>query len=301
MSKSKRLKFRNTAAYFIKEGFSNIFLHGFMSFAAVGVIAVCLLLTGSFFLIALNLDRLVSEIGDQSEIVVFIDEALSTQEAMAVKDQIMKIDNIRSAEFVSRDTALENYRESLGENSDLLDGIDENPLRDSFTIKMKDISQHAQTEQALAEIPQIAKTNSRRDVSAALIQIRQTVHGISLGIIVVLGLISVFIVSNTIKLATFTRRQEIAIMKMVGATNAFIRWPFVVEGLVLGLFGALIGLGLEWVAYNYLSDTILKMLDASTLVSFSSVLPTLAGAFAGAGLIFGVGGSVLTIRKYLKV
>ena len=134
-----------------------------------------------------------------------------------------------------------------------------------------------------------------------MIQIRQTVHGISLGIIVVLGLISVFIVSNTIKLATFTRRQEIAIMKMVGATNAFIRWPFVVEGLLLGLFGALIGLGLEWVAYNYLSDTILKMPDASTLVSFSSVLPTLAGAFAGAGLIFGVGGSVLTIRKYLKV
>ena len=107
MSKSKRLKFRNTAAYFIEEGFSNIFLHGFMSFAAVGVIAVCLLLTGSFFLIALNLDRLVSEIGDQSEIVVFIDEKLSTQEAMAVKDQIMKIGNIRSAEFVSRDTALE--------------------------------------------------------------------------------------------------------------------------------------------------------------------------------------------------
>ena len=235
----KRIDFK----YFLDQGVRSIFSHGFMSFAAVSVMTACLIITASFSLIAFNIDQMIGEVESQSEITVYINDALPVDEARAVLKQITAIENVQDAEFVTKEQALQEFKDELGENASLVSGLeDDNPLRHSFRIRMKDISLHAQTVEALQKISQIASVTSRKDISDKLIKVRSVTNALSVTLIALLGAVSVFIISNTVKLATFTRRDEIAIMKMVGATNGFIRAPFIVEGFLLGITAALAGL-----------------------------------------------------------
>lgn len=288
--------------YSIVEGIGNIFLHGFMSFAAVGVIAACLLITSSFILIAFNIESVIEEVSSQSEIVVYVDDSLSRVKALAMRDGIGAIENVSDIEFVTKEQALTEFQRELGDDSGILEGLeDENPLRDSYHIKMKDISLHAQTVNEIEEIPGVARTQSRKDISEKLVNIKNVIDAVTLTLMAILGAVSVFIISNTVKLATFIRRDEIAIMKMVGATNSFIRWPFVIEGFFLSGIGAVTAFFFQWLLYSFIQETVSKGIGIVNMIPFKDMSTGLLASFALSSFIIGVGGSLLTIRKFLKV
>ena len=301
-------KSRNTSdrkagfAYFIRECLSSVFVHGFTSLAAVSVIAACLMITGIFTLVAYNIDLQIRELEGKSEIVVYIDESVSREDALALGDSIRRLDNIKSAEFVTKEQLFEDYLQSLGDDAYVMEELrDDNPLRDSYQITMKDVSLHGETVKALEALNGVAASSSMQEVSERLIQIRRVVHMISLTLVALLGAVSVFIIANTVKLAMFARKEEIAVMKMVGATNHFIRAPFVVEGMFLGLCAALLAFFIQWGVYAYVTAQLAQGTAILTMVDFRTVWQPVLGIMAGAGLLLGVGGSVVTIRRFLKV
>ena len=210
--------------YLIREGFRSITTHGFMSFASVTIIMACLVIMGSVSLLSVNIDALIKDLENQNEIVAFVDEKISDEDqAKALQSSIEALDNISSVEFVSREDAMDNFMNKYDEN--FREGIDATVFRHRFVIHLTDIALMSQTKAALEAVDGIAKVNAHLEYAKTFVTIRNVVSVISLVLIAILVFVSIFIMSNTIKLATFGRRDEIAIMKMVGATNSFIRLP----------------------------------------------------------------------------
>ena len=300
-----RRRLRNRRAglwYFISEGLRGVVVHGFVSFAAITVIAACLLITATFGLVAYNLDLLVEGLGSYSEIMVYVDESLEEREAKALITRIKAVDNVESAVFVSRDALFDSFLESVGEDAYILEDLrEDNPLRDGFRVTMKDISLHEETVKQLEKIPGVAASNSEQSVSDRLVQIRRVVNLISYTLIALLGAVSVFIISNTVKLALFSRREEIAIMKMVGATNHFIRVPFIIEGVALGVLAAILAFFAQWGVYGYIAKELSESTAILAMAPFSEFRLPLIAILGGVGVIIGVFGSALSIRKFLKV
>ena len=304
MSKKSRNQSNRKAgfAYFIREGLSSVFVHGFTSLAAMLVIAACLMITGIFSLVAYNIDLQVRELEGKSEIVIYIDEQVSRTDAQALKSKIKNIDNIKTADFVTKEQLFEDYLDSLGEDAYVMEELrNDNPLRDSYQITMKDVSLHKETVEALEALDGVAASSSMQEVSDRLVQIRKVVNLISVTLVALLGAVSVFIIANTVKLAMFARKEEIAVMKMVGATNHFIRAPFVVEGMFLGMCAALLAFFVQWGVYAYVTKQLAEGTAILTMVSFTTVWQPVLGMMLCAGLILGVGGGVITIRRFLKV
>lgn len=293
---------RNKTGYYIREGISSIFTHGFMSFASICIVVACLLIMGSFALLALNVSDIIKTLESENQVLAYVDESLSDSEARALVTQIEATPNVKSAQFVSREEAMNSFVSSYDDTS-LFEGLDSSVLRHRYIIKMDDISQMEVTREGLLDITGIAKVNAHLEISAGFIRVRNIVSAISLVLVAILFVISLFIMANTVKLTTFERRDEIAIMKMVGATSGFIRWPFVVEGLLLGCFGALSAYLLQWGVYRLVADNII----ASSGLSFVSAIPFAAialpmlAAFLAVGLGVGIIGSLMAIRNYLKV
>lgn len=307
MSKqSKKPRRRNNSTgigYFWAEGIHNIFLNGFMSFAAVSIILACLLITGSVTLISYNIDLNIRELQQNSEIVLFVDESLSSGEARALESQISKIGNVKTVTFQPKEKSLEELRAQLGEDGDILEGYDANNnfMRDGFRITLEDIALVHETEAEVSRISGIAKVVVQEKTLDALVKAQQVFRIVSLTLIAALGAISIFIISNTVKLAMFARREEIAIEKMVGATNWFIRWPFVIEGLLLGLTAGGLGALAEWGIYQKLAETVTSTLPAFSMAAFHDFSAIMIAIFFGSGVIIGVGGSVLSMRRFLDV
>ena len=307
MSKqTKTPKCRNSKtglSYFWSEGVHNIFLNGFMSFAAVSIILACLLITGSVTLISYNIDLNIRHLQEDSEIMLFVDESFTSGEARALQSELEEIDNVKSAEFQSKEESLEDLRDQLGEDGGILEGYDSNNnfMRDGYRIKLNDISQAEQTEKQIAKIAGIAKVVVREDTLEMLVKARQVFRVVSVALIAALGAISIFIISNTVKLAMFARREEIAIEKMVGATNWFIRWPFIIEGMLLGLLAGILAALAEWGIYEKLASTVTGALSAFQMAEFQDFAVIMVAIYLGAGVIIGVGGSVLSMRRFLDV
>ena len=290
------------SGYLIREGFRSIKTHGFMSFASVAIITACLIIIGSITLLSLNIDKLIADLEQQNEIVAFVDESIADEEtAKALESSILAVGNIESAEFVSRENAMKNFMSKYDDR--LMEGIDASVFRHRFVLHLTDISQMAETKKALEAVPGILKVNAQIEYADRFVRVRNIVSVISLILTAVLTFVSFFIMSNTIKLTTYGRREEIAIMKMVGATNAFIRTPFVIEGLILGLLGGLFGFLIQWLLYTLLNSSLMDTLTGSfvTLVPFKTVMWPLLAAFLGIGVLIGVFGGLNAIRNYLKV
>lgn len=289
--------------YYWKEGFRNIFKHGFMSIAAVLIMIACLLLTGTVTLIAYNIDLSIEELQQSNEIVVFIDESLTTREARALGSEFNKIDNIATVEFEDRDVALEKYREELGEDAVILDNYNSanNPLRNSFIFTLKDPTLAEETIEQIAAVDGTDYIRADEDVISKLIQVQRVFNIIALAMVVGLAVISIFIIANTVKLAMFARREEISIQKMVGATNWFIRWPFVIEGMVLGLLAGGLAFLAEWGLYSELTNIASGVIPYFHILPFDNLRLLVLGVYLGAGVLFGIGGSVTSIRKFMDV
>ena len=289
-------------AYLIREGFRSIRTHGFMSFASVTIITACLIIMGSISLLSLNIDALIADLEQQNEVVAFVDESIEDEaEAAALKDKILAAGNITSVDFVSRTAAMDNFMSKYDDR--LMEGIDETVFRHRFVIHLTDISQMAETKANMEAIDGIAKVNAHIEYANRFVRIRNIVTVVSLILTAVLTFVSFFIMSNTIKLTTYGRREEIAIMKMVGATDAFIRTPFVIEGLILGILGGLLGFLAEWGLYSALTGNLMNSLTGSflSLIPFRTVMLPLLVAYLAIGVLIGVVGGVSAIRNYLKV
>ena len=292
----------NNLWYLFKEGIRSIFLHGLMSFASVCVTVACLLIVGSFSSLVYNVNIMVEDLNKTNEILVYIDTELPDAEAKSVGTQINRIENVQNAKFVSREEALEQFVADHQDN-DAFSGVDASDLRHRFVVTLVDNQQMEQTVAAIEEIAGVAKINAAYELAEGFATLQDVLHIASLAVIAVLLVVSLLIISNTVKLAMYDRRDEIAIMKMVGATNGFIRLPFVVEGFILGMLGAVLAFVIEWLMYDALVARLAAVdtLKLFSFVPFAELLWPMVGTFVFAGLFVGIVGSWTSIRKFMDV
>ena len=293
----------NNLGYLIKEGFHGIFLHGFMSFAAICVTIACLLIVGSFSILAYTLDVMVHNLNKTREIMVYVDSSLSDAEARSIGTIINQLDNVQKSVFVSREEALDNFI-SDHDNNAAFNGVQSQDLRHRYVVTLEDNALMEQTDNLLKNIPGVAKTNAAYELAQGFTTIQSVLNVVSIALIATLLVVSLLIISNTIKLAMYDRKDEIAIMKMVGATNSFIRLPFIVEGFTLGMIGAILAFGLEWVLYDALVERV-NTVDALRLFTFvpftGDLMVPMLMTFGAAGLFVGIVGSWTSIRKFMDV
>ena len=288
--------------YFFREGAGNMLSHGFMSFAAIGVTVACLLIMGTFSLVAYNANENLKDMQKENAILAFIDEELAEKDARDLQSQVESVDGVADCSFVSREEAKESYIQQFDDN-DLYSGVEASVFRHRFVIHLADQANLDKVANQVGEIEGIVKIRADREISTGFVTLRNIAGVISIALIAILLIISVFIISNTIKLTTFDRRDEIAIMKMVGATDSFIRWPFVYEGLLLGLISAGFAFGLQWVLYEAIGKGIANSdtLQLVTVSPFNGIWQLVLAAFIVVGILVGVGGSLTAIRKFLRV
>ena len=292
----------NNLSYLLKEGIKGIFTHGFMSFAAVCVTVACLLIVGSFSLLMYNVNIMVNDLNKTNEVLVFIDENLTEAEAKSVGTKINVIENVHQATFVTREEALENFVADH-QDSTAFNGVAAEDLRHRFVVVLQDNEQIAQTVDQIRQIGGVADIRAEYELAEGFSTMEHVIRIVSIGVISVLLVVSLLIISNTVKLAMYDRRDEIAIMKMVGATNGFIRLPFVVEGFTLGMMGAALAFGIEWLLYDALATRVREAdtLQLFTFVPFQQLLYPMIAVFCFAGLFVGIVGSWTSIRKFLDV
>ena len=292
----------NNINYLLKEGFRGIFLHGFMSFAAVCVTVACLLIVGSFSILMYNVNIMVEDLNQTNEILAYVDSSLSEAEAKSIGTKINMIDNVLQADFVSREEALEDFIADHQED-EAFSGVEASDLRHRFVVILEDNSKIEETTAQIEDLPGVVKTHAEYELAEGFSTLQQFLHIASYAIMSVLLVVSLLIISNTVKLAMYDRRDEIAIMKMVGATNGFIRLPFVVEGFTLGMIGAALAFGIEWGMYDALVRKIATVdtLQLFQFVPFQQLLIPMIAVFVSAGLFVGVVGSWTSIRKFMDV
>ncbi len=295
----------NKFGYLFKEGFSSIGKHGFMSFASVTIIVACLIIMGSFSLLAVNVDEMIHKLETQNQMLAFVNENYTESQAKALQPKIEAINNISKVEFITREQAMQNFKKTVS-NGSLFEGITPATFRYRYVIYLDDIALMKETKTQLEKVSGIDDVSAQLEISKGMVTFRNIVGAVSIILIVILFIVAIFIMSNTIKLTTFGRREEIAIMKMVGATNSFIRTPFVIEGLTLGILGAAIAFGLQWGIYVLITEKVMTNI-AGNFISAISVMPFMDLAldvglvFLGVGVVVGAFGGAIAIRNYLKV
>ena len=289
--------------YFMREGFTSIFRHGLMSFAAVCMTVACLLIMGTFTLVAVNMDANFRELESKNEFSAYLDESLTDAQARAIESDLLAVDNVREVQFVDRLEVLEDFRANRPDDQGLFELLPDDTFRHRFRIYVNDLEQLQATVDAVKDVRGVASTSSFVEGAEGMIAVRNVAAGVALILVAILAVVSLFIIANTLRLATFYRRDEIAIMRMCGATNGFICWPFVAEGAMLGLFSAALAFGLEWAIYNMIANSMSTagQLNFLVVVDFAGLWPGVLCAFCGGGLLIGVLGSLLAIRRFLKV
>lgn len=293
-----------TWAYFIAEAFKSIFRNGWMSLASVGVVIITLFLLGSFMLLNYNIGFLSSDIKSQIEVIVRLEEGITRSQRDQVYISIEGFEEAKEVTFVSREEALERLRIQMGEQGHLLEGYGEqgnNPLRDSFEVKSNVPEEVPELAKKIKELPGVGRVDYGGEILERLFSVTRILNWVGLAFMIGLGISATFLIANTIKLTVFTRRQEIMIMKMVGASDWFIRWPFVIEGLVLGLLGSLVPVAGLYYGYQYVVEWVSFNIPFLGLMPTSEVFHFLLQTLFILGIGLGVLGSSFSLRKFLKV
>lgn len=296
------MKFR-TFRYLLSEGFKNVWSHRLMSVASSGVLMACMLMIGIVFSISANIDNYVSEIQKNAVVMAFFKDDFSRDDALAATEAIKNLDNISSVRFVSKEEGLSTQEDSMGEEYKEIFAIlqDDNPLPDGVQITISDLEQYNQTVESIRAVNGIDIIRQRGDYVDKLVAIRSVINIIGTGVILLLLIISLAIVSNTIKITMFTRKLEINIMKAVGATNRFIRTPFVIEGMLLGIIAGVVSTGLLYFIYKLAEQTLMSSFTGlGAFVPFTQFAFPLLGAFILMGALVGSIGSAISIGKYLR-
>ncbi len=291
--------------YLTKEGFRNVWVNRLMSIASVCVLMSCLILTGISFLLFVNVQSLLDSVDAQNVIVVFVDSNLTPGEIESIGNQIDAIDNIEDIKFHTAEENTADFYEKYKNDLfvDYLDSEDDSIVPASFELHLSNMELFDKTLEQVKAIENIQNTRESKELSMLLVAVRRFTTYFSLGAVAMLLLISLFIISNTVKITMHSRRLEISIMKNVGATNSFIRWPFMVEGMVLGSFSGLVSLGIVYGLYELvstLSASFIGSFGTLKLVPFSEYWYWILIGFEVIGIFTGGLGSAISIKKYLK-
>lgn len=288
----------SSIGYFLKEGFKNVWNNRMMSFASVLVMICCFILTGGAMLLSVNISRVLKSIEDQNVINVYLDYNITSAEARNIGEKIEKIPNVLECRYYPKEEAVKEYQEMLGSLFDVLKE-NENPLPDAYHVTMEDLSLYDMTASEIKKISGVDTVSDRSDTASKLTSLNNLVTNAGIWTIIALGAVSLFIISNTIKVTMYSRRFEISIMKSVGATNWFIRIPFIIEGIVIGLISAVISTAVLKFVYDELMMVINKIVPFQG-IPFSSLVYYIAGSFTVAGILFGLIGGIISISRYLK-
>lgn len=290
--------------YLFKEGFRNTWTNRMMSIASICVLMSCLVLIGCASMIFLNIESLLGRIEEENVVMVYIEDGTTDADITAMGETLKAIDNVKGIEFVAKETAWEEQLATMEEaQREFFTQISSDiPLPDAYKVTVDDLSYFDSTIDQIKQLDHIDTIRENKDLAKKLVTIRHGIEVIAIVIIAVLLAISVFIIQNTIKLTVYSRRLEISIMKSVGATNSFVRLPFVVEGMILGIISGVVSLGVVWAFYefaiNQFSDLLISLgLEALKFADYA--LPML-GAFVLIGIITGVGGALLSMGRYLN-
>ena len=288
--------------YFLHEGVDNLFSHGFMSFATIGITVACLLVMGTFSLVTYNAEILLKTLESEYEILAFIDDGSTDAQTRELGARIERLPNVKSVSLITREEATAAFEERTLDDY-MRANLTPDMFRDRYAVFVDDLNLVNQTAGDVRAIVGEANVRVDEDIAGGFILVRNVASAVSLAMIAILLVVTVFIISNTIRLTTFDRRDEIAIMKMVGATNWFIRWPFVYEGFLLGLLSAFLAFALQWLVYASVAKGIAAAdtLQFLNIVSFDHIWQPVAASFAAAGMVIGVGGSLTAIRRFLQV
>lgn len=290
--------------YLVKEGFRSIWANRMMSFASVAVLMSCLVIMGTSISIFANINSVVNMVDAQNVIMVFANDGTDDANLANMEASIKHMDNVGKCEFVSGEDAWEEQMQLLDEaQKDFFEESKEQvSLPDGYKVEVKDMERFSETVQQLEKLDNVQKVRANKDVAQQLVTIRQSVTIVAVVIIAMLFAVSMFIISNTIKLTMYSRRLEINIMKSVGATDAFVKIPFIVEGMVLGLISAIVSLLLVWGIYEFAISKFDSLFSAfgATTVKFSSLGGWLFLAFVVIGVLSGTVGSVISMQKYLR-
>lgn len=286
--------------YLVKEGFKNVYANRIMSIASICVLVSCLVLTGAAALFTVNVEKIVDQVQKNNEIIVYISDERTELEAIQIGKKMEQLENVHSTIFVSKEEALEQYKEMLGDQ--LFARVDEdfNHMPNSFRVSFEDISKYDDTVAQIKQIDGVESMLDRREFAEKLATISKYINIISICVVAALVVISLFIIANTIRATMYSRRFEISIMKSVGATNMFVRMPFLIEGMVIGFISAAISTGALALLYRTLVEVIERTILQFGFIPFTDVVLPLALAFAAVGVLVGFFGGFISIRKYLK-
>ena len=284
--------------YFIGQALSGLWRNGVMSFASIAVLMSCLVVIGGFSLLVVTINVNLEEFGVIKEIVVFCDRDATEEEIIDIGNKISKLDNIEKVERVTKAEGLAYMKEKYDVYSDVSE--DNNPLPDRYDITYVDNDKVAELDYQLRQIDGITKVNNRFELAATLERIKSGVMLVFVWFLIILTVVSIFIIINTIKLSVFSRRNEISIMRYVGATGWFISLPFIFEGIIIGLFASVCAYFIEWYIYSYIESMIAADLQMITIMQFSEIGSYVLWGFIGVGIATGIIGSVISLNKYLK-
>ncbi|MBE6904284.1 MAG: ABC transporter permease [Ruminococcaceae bacterium] len=287
--------------YAFKDALHNLKVNSLMSLASIIVLIACIVITGTSILLMFNINIFITTLENQNEIVLFIDENATDDEISELQSEIYLIENVEFVTFVSKEQALEEYKQEYTDQAEALDALDENPLRHSFHVKIKDLKLYDENAEELKALNNVAKVREKKDTVQKIVNLRHVLTVLAFWIIGILLFMSVFIISNTVRIAMFTRKLEINIMKYVGATDSFIRRPFLFEGMVLGAISGILSLAIQWYVYSHIIVPLLNDLALFQPMLFGSVWNIIVPTFILGGMIIGTIGSILPMRKYLKV
>ncbi len=294
----------NVISYLIGEGLSNTFKNKKSTISSLTIMCATMLIFGLFFIIGENINAFVGNVAEAQEIKVIVVNDATDAQIEEVGNEILGIDGVKNAEYVSKEEALESMKEWLGE--DIIDGYDEkNIFSASYNVTLTDLELNDEVQKSILEIPNVKKIESSNKVIEQVLRLAKGVKIVTGVILVLLIIISTSIIANTIKLTVHARRKEISIMKYVGATNSFIRWPFLVEGIIIGIMAGLISVGLIGLVYTYIADkmagTVFMQMIQWQLLKFSDMFELILVVYLGLGIGIGTIGSCISMRKYLEV
>ncbi len=293
--------------YLIGEGFRNFFKNKKSTAASIIIMCATMFIFGIFFLIGENVNYIIEQVQSEQAMQVFINPDATPEQQTELEQKIKSIQYVNTVEYVSQEQALNEMREWLGDSASVLDSYsgDQNPFKASFVVTLTDLTKNEEVQRQINTFENVASIEAGNKTVNTLVNIANGIRTATGVILVLLILISIFIIANTIKLTVHARRKEISIMKYVGATNGFIRWPFMVEGIIIGIISALISIVILGFVYNFVADTIINSSMATTLqlnlLTFSNMLSMLLVVYIVMGTGIGAIGSAISMKKYLEV
>ena len=292
----------HSIGYLFREGIKSLLKNRTMCIASIGVLISCLLMTGIAGLLSLNLSVTMESIEGNNTLTVMLRQDVPSLTAVRIGEEIRQIDNVAECTFVPKDSALEGIMADVDGGTDLFEEFagDENPLPDSYKICLSDLSLYDETISAITAIDGVDSISDYRAVANKLSSLDRLVRYCSIGIVIILAVVSLFIIANTVKVTIFSRRVEINIMKSVGATNGFVRVPFIVEGIIIGIISGLVSATVLYFAYDQAVEVVYGLAPWLTIVNIRPYVWLIYGGYLVVGMLFGLLGGTISIGKYLK-